>query len=224
MFKSLITNARGMFRNPLLRPDPTGTMGALVPMDSASWGNYESRLKRYSFYDTYYTNTAYNVLSTFANHYKRTRKLYKNIRGVYNPVQRLVQLYVSKIYGGSLDYENLEEGAIPVLGADDALRAAIRQVWIDSNWGRKKSLFARYGSKYGDSFIKIVDLPDDAIVRMELLHPGMVKEVKFGSAGDIESIYFEWQCYEEAPPTSLVRARRTYTLSLIHISEPTRPY
>lgn len=168
-----------------------------VPKYNTPWDDYQARISRYDLYETYYTNTAYTSFAKHLTFFKRNRRLYRNIRGVYNPIFRLIQLYTAKLYGGFLDYDKLEEGAIPIEGADDTLRAAIRQLWQWSNWGSKKSLYGRTGAKLGDVFIKIVDEPLKERLRMEVVHPAKVKYVDFDGAGDIRKIIFEYPCTEE---------------------------
>lgn len=171
---------------------------SLKPEEDATWDTLDARMGRYSLNTTYYNNKAYkNIKKLIAAHLNRPRRLYRNTRGVYNPVSRLVQLYVAKLYGGELDYDNLEEGAIPIRQADDKLRDAIRQLWIWSNWATKKSLYGRLGTKLGDVALKVVDEPLKGRVRLEVVHPGKIKYAEVDAYGDVQMIVFEYPDWEQ---------------------------
>ena len=81
--------------------------GSFQPTERAGWDLYESRLARYELFDNYYSNTAYSAVDRFAVAYKSQNKLYQHIRPIYNPVSRLVKSYVAKVYGGTLDMQDM---------------------------------------------------------------------------------------------------------------------
>lgn len=169
---------------------------ALLPIRESGWDTYEARLFRNQTADRYYNNVAYKSLSMYAAQAARRKidnKLYKRIRGIYNPVSRLVESYVAKVYGGELDFDNLTTGALPIANADDNLRNAIIQLAVWSNWRSQKSLFVRQGANYGNAFLKIVDDTALGRVRMEVLHPGKVKDMEKDSAGNIKRILIEYE-------------------------------
>lgn len=166
---------------------------ALVPMDNTdAWDDYENRLYRYHYYWHYYNNTVYKDIAKFSGLFKTEEKLYSDIRGIYNPVARLAQAYVSMVYGGNLDYEDLTEGAMPISKATPQLRAAISQIWRWSNWGNKKSLYVRRGTVLGDTFIKVVDDTTRRKVYMEVLHPAKVKEIELDNVDNVKSYVIEY--------------------------------
>jgi hypothetical protein len=172
---------------------------ALIPDDLYGWDDYASRMARYYLSDAYYNNIAYSSIVSFAAQLKLNAGLYRHIRGIYNPTQRLVEAYVASVYGGPLDMESSTKGAIPIAKADDRLREAIRQVWIWSNWGIQKSLYVRQGAKLGDVAIKVVDDRDSRKVRLEVLHPGKIKTVDVDAVGNVKSIVIEYEYNEELP-------------------------
>ena len=177
-----------------------------IPLRESGWDTYEARLFRNQTADRYYNNVAYKALNLFAAQAARRKidnKLYKRIRGIYNPVNRLVETYVAKVYGGELDLDNLTQGALPIANADDNLRAAIVQLALWSNWRAQKSLFVRQGSNYGNAFLKIVDDTALGRVRMEVLHPGKVKDMEKDSAGNIKRVLIE---YERDENTTVYKA------------------
>jgi hypothetical protein len=186
---------------------------AFLPDTRSGWDLYANRQLRYYYADLYYNNVVYSALSQYAAVHKFNNKLYKYIRGIYNPVQRLVETYVSKVYGGALDMKNLKVGAIPVADADDNLREALRQLWKWSNWGGAKSLYVRYGAMYGDVPIKVVDDPSSGKVRLEVLHPGKIKDIQLSPVGDVKRVVIEYQRDEETlrNPTGGFRQMKTYT-------------
>jgi hypothetical protein len=179
---------------------------ALVPTEYYSWDVYESRLFRYALSESYYTSTVYKAITPFAQRLKSTNDLYKYIRAIQNPVYRLVEAYVAKVYGGSIDFEDLSTGAIPILMADDTLKEALKQLYLWSNWNIQKGLYVRQGSQLGDVYIKTVDEVDNQRVRMEVLHPGKVKETEIDAVGNIKTAIIE---YEREDP--LTRKFYNYT-------------
>lgn len=176
---------------------------ALIPQIDSVWDRYESRLFRYLHSEHYYFNSVYTALANYASQHKSSSQLYKHVRGIYNPVQRLVNLYVAAIYGGAIDTENFESGAIPLGQASKELRAAIAQLYIWSKWGTQKSVFARQGCKMGDVFLKIVDDQENAQVRLEVLHPARVKELILNPAGDVKQVIIQYDVQENSTPSAL---------------------
>lgn len=169
---------------------------SLIPVREMGWDTYEARLYRNQTADRYYNNIAYKNLSNYAAQAVRRKidnKLYKRIRGIYNPVNRLVETYVGKVYGGELDFDNLTTGALPIANADDALRAAIIQLAIWSNWRAAKSLYVRQGANYGNSFLKVVDDTTLGQTRLEVLHPGKVRDMEKDAVGNIKRIIIEYE-------------------------------
>lgn len=180
-------------------------LNSFIPQDWRGWNRYENRLARYDVYQGYYHNLAYHSFMSYSESLKVTERLYKHVRGVYNPVRRLVESYVNKVQPGVLDMDNAEDGALPIVTDNEALRAVIIQLWRDSMWQQKKSLFVRNGAMTGDSFIKIVDDIERQQVRLEVLDPAKVKRVEHSPVGGVEYIEIEyytrddngWQTYNE---------------------------
>lgn len=167
------------------------------PLDVLQWDDYGYRMRRYLMYSRYYNNRIYFDPHMLATIQQMRPSLYKHIRGVYNPVNRLVRVDVAKIYGGNLDIELLRDGAIPIEQADDGLRTAIRQLWKDSNWQKNKTLYVKYGAIFGDSAIKIVDDVSSAKVRMEVLDPRKIVDIRLDAVGNVKVIRIEYQRIDE---------------------------
>lgn len=166
---------------------------AMIPDDGDGWDRYQNRLARYAVYNGYYNNVAYFQIMTYSQGLKYWNRLYKHVRGVYNPVWRLVELYAGKVYPGALDFESGSTGAVPILDADKKFRKACSKLWQWSQWSTKKGLYVRDGSRYGDAFIKIVDDVTAGRVRMEIVDPRKIKHVEVDGGGDITRVIIEYR-------------------------------
>jgi hypothetical protein len=185
----------------------------LVPIEQLGWDTYAARLARYYLNRCYYHNTVYTSLEHAAGTHKHQRGLYKHIRPVYNPVERLVELYVAKTYGGALDMEELTRGAIPIADATPRLRNALRQLWIWSNWSTAKSVYVRHGAMLGDMAIKVVDDRAMQQVRLEPIDPAKIRDIKRDSVGNIIEAVIQYEYTEEqllGPITSNATRQTTY--------------
>lgn len=169
--------------------------------DQFPWDSYPARLSRYENNQHYYSNTAYSSLQKYAEVYKKNHKLYKFIRGIYNPAYRLVNFYVSNVYGGPINLESFDSGAIPIKTDNPELIDAIRQIVIWSNWQTKKSLYVRQGSKLGDVFIKCVDNETRKQVHAEIIHPNRIKEMDVDGVGYVKRVVIEYERMEGGKPT-----------------------
>ena len=170
---------------------------ALVPSLDYPWDDYAARLFRYALFDAYANNNAYDAVTRFSGRLKETAKLYRHVRGIYNPVSRLEESYVDKLYGGTLDFDTLEGGAVPLVFADEAsaglLRDAIRNIWLWSNIRLQKDLYVRTGVRLGDVALKVVDEPDKRKVRIEVLHPGKIRDVTLDAVRNVKAITIEYE-------------------------------
>ena len=161
--------------------------------EATVWDDNENRLARYALYELYYNNTPYDqVLRSNTGNQPTAKKLYKDIRPIYNPVHRLVQTYQSEVMGGALDMEHLTTGAMRIVGADDTLKDAIRQTLKWSNWQTEKGWFVHNGALYGDAFLKVIDDRVRRKVRLEVLAPQKVKSMEVDAVGNIVEIVIEY--------------------------------
>ncbi len=156
------------------------------------WDDYSVRLSRYEVLDGYYHNMQYHKIRQYAESLKVHEQLYKHVRGVYNPSKRSVDGYVSKVYGGILDIKEAKSGAIPIITDNENLRDSIRTLWVDSEWGQKKSLYVRYGAKFGDTFIKVIDDIHKGKVRLEVVDPSRIKTMIKEPDGTIIFVEIEY--------------------------------
>lgn len=151
--------------------------------------SYESRLARYWHNRRYADNTIYHtIINAYANVYKNSEVLYRHIRGLRNPIGRLVQIETSNVFGGVVDFEAFESGAIPINGADDTLLESIRQVLKWSNVQQLKRLYPHEGATMGDIALKVIDDPERGKVRLEVLDPRKVYDVELDAVGNVKMI------------------------------------
>lgn len=176
---------------------------ALVPLGEGveDWDEWINRAFRYLHARHYYWNTAYSQIAAYAEQQKHELKLYPHIRPIYNPVFRLVEGYVAAVWGGNLDYETLEEGAIPLSGLDDALAGAIRQLWRWSNWGQKKNAAIRTGAMLGDLPLKVVADVARGKVRMEVIDPVIIQAAEFDAMHNVKAVVIGYDRVDEAGRT-----------------------
>jgi hypothetical protein len=167
-------------------------------MDTAPWENFEARKVRYDILAAYYDNTVYrDLVHRWAPAYRSAHELYKAIRNIYNPTNRCVEFWKWMIWGGLLDSEAKELGAIPIKTSNSGIRPAIAQLWKDSNWGINKDLVSLYGAELGDVGIKIIDDVDKQQVRLEIVHPKTIKDLVLDANGYVKGYTLEeprlWQ-------------------------------
>lgn len=155
--------------------------------------SYPYRAQRYDQYQYWDTNTMFDSINGYMTQMRANQRLYRHIRGIYNPVHRLINQEVANTYGGGIDWTGgLRTGAIPVSGADDKLIEAITTILKWSNFGTEKGPFVRQGAKLGESYLKIVDDVERKRVRMEVLNPYYVRDVRFNEVGDIKFIAIQY--------------------------------
>lgn len=147
---------------------------------------YEARLLRYSISAANYENTSYRDIHSWARAYRETYDLYAAIRNVYNPTYRLVEFWMSVIWGGLLDEDANETGAIPIADATTKLRTAIAQLWKDSYWGINKNLITLWGVNLGDVGVKVVDDPNHGTVFLQPIHPSNIFDLTLDTRGNVK--------------------------------------
>lgn len=176
------------------------------PVESWGWDTYEARLNRYALYEAYYQNTVYSSLESFAAKLKTDRRLYRHIRGIYNPVARQNRMIRANVYPGSIDLQNLASGALPVETENQALIDPLKQIMKWSNLGRSLSLYVKWGALLGDVGLWIADDRDRQKVRIEAIHPSKIREAEFDESGNVKACVIE---YVKSEPTSIDDLRIT---------------
>lgn len=183
------------------------TAPAVLSMTASDWDSFAYRLARYWHHDLYYYNEAFTKLEQYRLQHLRENGLYRFTRGIYNPVFRLVNITAAKCYGGNIDWKTLESGAIPLMDASEAHKEAVRQMLKWSNFGQMKMLYARRLARYGDGVLKIVDDREKGRVRLESLHPGVVRDAEFDAVGYVQAYTIEYAVPDPADPDTLVLYR-----------------
>lgn len=164
----------------------------LVPRRDVPYGEWALRIQRYKTAEGYYHNTIYDQLDAMAIELRLNEKLYKFIRGVFNPVQVFIFLIASYAYKGSIDTQTLKGGATPLIYENTALEDPVKQVIKWSNLDMHLSRYVRDAALLGDAAWWIVDDPQRQRVRMELLDPGRVKYRELDEVGNIKAAVIEW--------------------------------
>lgn len=172
--------------------------GATLPLQETGWDHYNQRLIRYWLSEAYHNNIIYDQINALSLNIKATKKLYHSMRGIYNPVARQNNIYVSKVYPGALDMDGLLTGAIPIMTDNEAVYDALKNLFLWSSWGSQKNLYVRYGAKFGDAFIKVVDDRMQRKVRLEVLDPRKVKHMVVDSSGAIQELWIEYERLDES--------------------------
>jgi hypothetical protein len=172
------------FREPGLLSDP------LVETD---FSDFEQRKLRYAVYWAFYQNTLYRDINSWSKAYKTNYALYRYIRGVYNPAHRLGEFWKSHLMGGSLDTKDSKAGkggALPIETQNDTLRPALAELWKWSNWTINKDIFTLHGAIFGDVALQVVDDAERGKVYLQVVHPGLIKEIEKDPFGNIKAYTF----------------------------------
>ena len=155
----------------------------------------DARKVRYDILWAQYENTVYRSIHAWAGTYKTRFALYRYIRNIYNPAYRLGEFWKAHLWGGMLDAEAGEEGALPIATTNEVLRPAIAKVWQWSNWPVQKDIVTLHGSIYGDVILKVIDDVEREKVYLENVYPGLVTELEKDPFGHIKGYTLE----EERP-------------------------
>ncbi len=174
------------FREAFMRADA---------QDAGTFGDWDARQVRYALLWAMFENTAYRNVHTWSTKLKADYGLYKHIRNIYNPANRLGVFWQTHLMGGTLDLNagNGKESpsALPIVTDSDPLRAAIGQVWRWSNWATRKDILSLWGSTLGDVGLRVVDDPDRQKVSLDIVHPGSLADVMLDSAGNVKGYTIE---------------------------------
>lgn len=162
-----------------------------------NFAEYDARLGRYWHNRRYADNTIYHTVNSYAALYKFQEALYKKTRGLRNPIGRVAQIEAAKVLGGVIDYENFETGAIIIDGADETMLTAIRNLYQWSNMTAMKTMYVHEGSVMGDIALKVIDDTTRQKVRLEVLDPRKVYDVRFDDVGNVKFIDIRYERFDE---------------------------
>ena len=154
--------------------------------DNALWNDQGPRMSRYGILWAMYEQTAYREVHTWAKAMRKKYALYKYVRPVYNPAHRAGVFWQNHIFGGVLDAEAGESGAIPIATENELLRAAIAELWLWSRWRVQKDILTVRGTILGDAAIRVKDDVVRGRVYLELLYPGYLYSVERDPQGNVK--------------------------------------
>jgi len=142
--------------------------------DTEDWSALDARRLRYQVLWAQYEQTSYRDAHTWATAYRKQYALYKYVRPIYNPAYRLGEFWKAHLFGGLLDPDAAQEGAIPIETDNEALRPAIAALWKWSRWQVKKDLLSIKGTILGDTVIQVKDDVRRGRVYLDLMYPGLL--------------------------------------------------
>lgn len=156
-----------------------------------SFADPDARKVRYDILWSQYENTVYRSIHSWASTYKTRYALYRYIRNIYNPAYRLGEFWKAHLWGGALDPEAGEEGALPILTPNQNIRAPIADVWQWSGWATGKDIVTLHGAIYGDVILKVIDDVEREKVYLENVYPGLITELEKDPFGNIKAYVIE---------------------------------
>jgi len=155
-------------------------------IDTEDWNEQRARRLRYQVLWAQYEQTSYRDIHSWATAYRKKYALYKYARPIYNPAYRLGEFWKAHLFGGLLDMEAGEQGAIPILTDNENLRLAIAELWKWSRWQVQKDTLAVRGTILGDAIIQVVDDVSRGRVYLSLLYPGDFESVNLDVFGNVK--------------------------------------
>lgn len=171
--------------------------GADTAALGSAFGDWQARQLRYAVLWAYFENDAYRDVHSWARAYRADYGLYKYIRNIYNPAQRLGTFWETHLMGGALDPEagdgTGQPSALPILTDNRTLRPALATLWRDSNWSVNKQIYALRGATLGDTVLRVVDDVARQRVYLEALHPGLLAAITRDPFGHVKSYRIEEQ-------------------------------
>lgn len=180
------------------------------PEGEQTRGQFVAQREIYKMRWGYYMNSAFDDYALWSA-YKAQYKLYRHTRSLYNPARRLVDFYAGIVYPGTLtdDARKLPEGtpvAIPFAAeTPPALTTAVAQAWQWSNWQLNMALLVRYGASLGDAFAHVVDDVDSGKVYMDILWPGLIRDIDLDTRGNVQAYTIEYDYMDAAEKYTYTR-------------------
>jgi len=208
---------------------------ALTPRRDRNFGSQGQRIIRYNVANAYYYNTVYDRLDALAMRIKEDERLYKFIRGIYNPVKLENGLYVSYTYRGTIDTQTLKGGSMPLRYENTRLENPLKQLIKWSNLDQQLGTYVKDAALLGDAAWWICDEPDKMRVRLELIDPARIAECQRDSAGNVKSAVIEYRRFDNPDPKLYqpniggnsgfsLKAEQPYTFTMIATQDSFRTY
>jgi hypothetical protein len=169
---------------------------------------------QYQYLWHWYKSSVYEDLAQWSQ-YKGTNRLYRYTRNLYNPVNRLVEFYVSAIYPGRLAMDSStapggQRLAVPFApDTPDDLRAAIGQFWQWSNWQANMALMVRFGAAMGDALVEIDDAAERGKVLAVVHRPWLLSDLDCDAQGNVQGYALQYEARDLEGETYLYRKEVT---------------
>lgn len=162
-----------------------------------AFSSADARFLRYQVLWAFYEGTAYRNVHKWATAYREQYGLYRHIRNIYNPAGRLVDFWASHLLGGALDPGagdgTATPSALPIVTSSNAIRAGLSRLWRDSNFQTQKNVLGLWGAALGDAFLRINDDPEHGRVAIEVVHPGLIRDLITDAYGNVKGYTLEEQ-------------------------------
>lgn len=194
------------YRTRRLRSGPSIASPPITDTARFAWSESRTRQDRYAVLEAFADHTIYQ--GPHGPQIRREFGAYKFIRPIFNPCARIIDFHESYIWPGRLDPAagpgvDPETGqgissALPILpaaGTDElAIRRAIASVWKASNWPSRKGLVPRWGATLGDVGIEAIEDEDRGLIRIRIVHPGMIAKKIEDPFGNVKEVRYErWE-------------------------------
>jgi len=168
------------------------TAGAV---DDATFGAFDARKTRYDILWSFFENTSYRNIHSWAVRMKTEYGLYRYTRNIYNPSYRLGEFYRTHLLGGALDPAAGDgqqvPSALPITTDNEALRPALATLWRDSNWAVNKDIFGLWGTIMGDVGLRVIDDVAREKVYLKTVNASTLKDVTLDDFGNVKGYQIE---------------------------------
>ncbi len=174
---------------------------------------FENRRIRYAVLWHLYQGTFFgnDTILHFVREYKKQKGLYHSIREIYNPSYRSIEFWRSHLWGGPINFEDLDNSAIPIKTENQDILPALEKVYNWSEWSTNKDVVTLWGPDMGDVGIKVVHDAEAEQVYFEVIHPASVREIKRDSRGHIKAYTIEETRESPNNPNNTVTYREEAT-------------
>lgn len=170
-------------------------------------GSSETPAGRGELYDTLewlYHNTLFEQMGLAALDAKLAEQAgTSSVRGIYNPVTRIVDCYREYTLGGRLGPEDDEQAEVHIRAENPAIVDPLLRLWAWSNMESQKTLLPYYAANLGDALLMPIVRPNREGVPgkawLEIRHPGIIKDIRFDDRMNI--VYARIETVKEPEPT-----------------------
>jgi len=177
------------FKEAYITSDPLAVPG------KNDFCDYGARKMRYAMLWSFFENSAYRDVHSWATRMRADYGLYRFTRSVMGPAFDIGSFWHTYLFGGLLDPLAGDGGsspsAIPIITKNESIRTPIAQIWKDSSWQVNKDTMALWGAVMGDVALQIIDDPEKQKIYLKIIHPSTVKFISRDLLGNIQSYIFE---------------------------------